>query len=129
MTRTAYKVFEVSQFAQTRAVELGILEDMAGQVQNMARLAAPVTHPMFNRRYGDFVLWIDEAGVVQDLARIEANYSEYMEAHINPLAEECDLCDGTMLARVYEEVDGVETPMFRPCAKAMNSSLLTCDIE
>lgn len=65
--------FTVSAQAIVEGRELGLGDDCAQQIAEMARFAAPLTHPLGNRRYEDFVLKIDLGNRnVEGIAKFDA---------------------------------------------------------
>jgi hypothetical protein len=59
-TLAAPRTYTVSPQAYAQAKALGWGGDVNRRLIRMARRAAPVTHEYGNRRFDDFVLWIED---------------------------------------------------------------------
>lgn len=98
----------VSNVAIRQAQELGLVQSSVGddrgptikKLAEMAKLSAIVTHPMGNRRFGDWVLQLNE-NKLESLARYEfttqtdPNCPDCRGRGTVNVSEECSLCDGS----------------------------------
>lgn len=63
----------------TRAAALGIAGDSAeATLKDMARRAVRLTHPLANRRFRDFILFVTPDNVVTRLEKLDPGEAEYL---------------------------------------------------
>jgi hypothetical protein len=58
------RVYTVSEDAVRQAREIGLCGEVAKRLARMAKRSAPLTHEEGNRRFGDFVLRVEDRCVV-----------------------------------------------------------------
>ena len=68
--------YTISKSVLERAVALGIT-DPENQLQQMARLAARITHPDANHRFRQYIMYIEDDGMVTMLDVMKPDESDY----------------------------------------------------
>lgn len=59
-----FRKYEPTRGAVQDARALGMGGDVAARIRRMARRSAPVTHEFANRRFEDFLMWVEDGRVL-----------------------------------------------------------------
>lgn len=67
--------FDITQTAVESAIDAGMVGSVKERVARMAKLATPCRHPLGNRRYGGYVMYVKD-GQVLTVSKMEGDDEE-----------------------------------------------------